>query len=475
MAFKILLADDSPHAQRMGSEILNALGYEVTAVSNGPAALKKLAEFTPDLVIADTSMPGLTGFEVCERMRASDNWKNIPVLLALAAYELYDAKQGEECGANGVVQKPFIPTNLEEAVRKLLDREPAVAPAQTQAGVTEAAPPEPVPETSPSGHEPAAAPQASAPAGNAATDARPRWQVEEIETSPEERRAQIAPPATSSSLPPASGGAAAAPKPAPAAETWPALNTGAPLGEADLLLARALGRSEDAGNEPAGEEAQPAPAQQPAQEPEFASSAAAPGNEPAGGRATAPVAEFSIAESERAVAEEPAPTPSTAASEPSQQPMEACVADQDAYEVSGDDLSPDALQEMGVAIPPVAEPAAEPMAAAVPEAGSDELFGVFGEDQPSESLLADPLQGIDLEVPGAAPDAPASEAAKEADAALLDALAAAAPAPAPPPAAKPDIGKVTEVVRGVLSHYLSPMIAEEVMVEIERRLRALLQ
>ena len=61
MSLKILLADDSVTAQNMGKKILSDAGFEVIAVSNGSAALKKIPDINPDLVILDIYMPGYTG------------------------------------------------------------------------------------------------------------------------------------------------------------------------------------------------------------------------------------------------------------------------------------------------------------------------------------------------------------------------------------------------------------------------------
>ena len=72
MALKVLLADDSMTAQNMGKKILADAGFDVATVSNGAAAIKKVAEFKPNIVILDIYMPGYTGLEVCERIRATD-------------------------------------------------------------------------------------------------------------------------------------------------------------------------------------------------------------------------------------------------------------------------------------------------------------------------------------------------------------------------------------------------------------------
>ncbi len=69
MARKILLADDSVTAQNMGRKILADAGYEVITVNNGSAALKKIAEAKPDLIVLDVYMPGYSGLEVCQRLK----------------------------------------------------------------------------------------------------------------------------------------------------------------------------------------------------------------------------------------------------------------------------------------------------------------------------------------------------------------------------------------------------------------------
>lgn len=146
MALRILLADDSQHAQRDGSRILSELGYEVVTVNNGAAALQELEQSAFDLVVADTSMPGLTGIEICERIRQRPEWANLPVLLALAAFELFDAQQGRRAGADEVIQKPFIPSALERAVQELLSRAGKL-PAEPAAVAPH--PLEPAPESEP--------------------------------------------------------------------------------------------------------------------------------------------------------------------------------------------------------------------------------------------------------------------------------------------------------------------------------------
>ncbi|MGE5110431.1 MAG: response regulator, partial [Acidobacteriaceae bacterium] len=124
MSLKVLLADDSMTAQNMGKKILAESGYNVTTVSNGAAAVKKIAEVKPDIVILDIYMPGYTGLEVCERVRANMDTANLPVLLTVGKMEPYRAEDGAKVRADGVIVKPFEATDLLAIVKKMAEKAP---------------------------------------------------------------------------------------------------------------------------------------------------------------------------------------------------------------------------------------------------------------------------------------------------------------------------------------------------------------
>ena len=120
MAFKVLLADDSVPAQNMGKKILTDAGYEVLTASNGLEALRKIADTTPDIAILDIFMPGYTGLEICERLRASAATAELPVILTVGKLEPYRPEDGEHVRSNAVIVKPFAVAELTSAVRSLL-------------------------------------------------------------------------------------------------------------------------------------------------------------------------------------------------------------------------------------------------------------------------------------------------------------------------------------------------------------------
>jgi len=133
MALTILLADDSVPAQNMGKKILSDAGYEVLTVGNGLEALRKLAETVPDIAILDIFMPGYSGLEICQKLRASAATAALPVILTVGKLEPYRPEDGESVHSNAVIVKPFAAAELISAVRSLIGGPPAaVAAAITQ-------------------------------------------------------------------------------------------------------------------------------------------------------------------------------------------------------------------------------------------------------------------------------------------------------------------------------------------------------
>ncbi|MFI5073333.1 MAG: PleD family two-component system response regulator, partial [Terriglobales bacterium] len=122
MARKILLADDSVTAQNMGRRILSDAGYEVITVNNGSAALKKIAEIVPDLIVLDVYMPGYGGLEVCQRLKESQATSRIPVLLTVGKLEPFKVDEARRVRADAHIVKPFDSTELLAAIIKLEDR-----------------------------------------------------------------------------------------------------------------------------------------------------------------------------------------------------------------------------------------------------------------------------------------------------------------------------------------------------------------
>lgn len=139
MSLRILFADDSMTAQSMGKKILSDAGYEVIAVSNGAAAVKKIAEQKPDIIILDVYMPGYSGLEVCEKIRASMDTLKTPVLLTYGKMEHYRPEDGHRVRADGVIVKPFEASDLLAIIKKLEERVSRNSPREEQAVLVERA------------------------------------------------------------------------------------------------------------------------------------------------------------------------------------------------------------------------------------------------------------------------------------------------------------------------------------------------
>ncbi|MGH9511765.1 MAG: response regulator [Terriglobales bacterium] len=122
MPRKILLADDSVTAQNMGRRILTDAGYEVITVNNGSAALKKIAETIPDMIVLDVYMPGYGGLEVCQRLKESQATSRIPVLLTVGKLEPFKVEESRRVRADAHIVKPFDSTELLAAIIRLEDK-----------------------------------------------------------------------------------------------------------------------------------------------------------------------------------------------------------------------------------------------------------------------------------------------------------------------------------------------------------------
>ncbi|MGC2694550.1 MAG: response regulator [Candidatus Angelobacter sp.] len=137
MPLRILFADDSMTAQNMGKKILSEAGYEVIAVSNGAAAVKKIAEQKPDIIILDVYMPGYSGLEVCEKVRGSLDTAKTPVLLTVGKMEPYKPEDSNRVKADGVIIKPFEASDLLAIIKKFEERLALAPPPPMMQPVTQ--------------------------------------------------------------------------------------------------------------------------------------------------------------------------------------------------------------------------------------------------------------------------------------------------------------------------------------------------
>ena len=125
---RILVADDNSNIQKMVTLALEERGVDVVAVGNGEAAVRRLADVNPDLVLADVFMPVRNGYEVCEYVKKDTRFAHIPVILLVGAFDPLDEKEARRVGADGVLKKPFVPPDpLIAMVMQVLEKNPRVA------------------------------------------------------------------------------------------------------------------------------------------------------------------------------------------------------------------------------------------------------------------------------------------------------------------------------------------------------------
>ena len=143
---RILLADDSPHAQRMGEFILREEGFEVVSVTDGVTAMLRLADVDPDLVLASVSLPQRNGYELCGYIKSRPNHRHARVVLTAGALEPIDEEAARRAGADGSLRKPFEASVVIDTAKRLIEaaeqarKLPPVEPATPEPAPVETAP-----------------------------------------------------------------------------------------------------------------------------------------------------------------------------------------------------------------------------------------------------------------------------------------------------------------------------------------------
>lgn len=116
---RILVVDDEPQILRALKSLLARRGYGVTLAASGEEALQRAAETQPSLVILDLTLPGISGLEVCRRIR---EWSKMPILILSVRGEEADKISALDLGADDYLTKPFQTGELLARVRALLRR-----------------------------------------------------------------------------------------------------------------------------------------------------------------------------------------------------------------------------------------------------------------------------------------------------------------------------------------------------------------
>jgi class 3 adenylate cyclase len=118
--FKILVVDDTPQNVKLLGDLLSVKGYEVFTAASGAQALEQIEKHEPDLVLLDVVMPGMSGYEVCGRIRDNARTAMLPVVMVTALDPATERIKGIEAGADDFVSKPLNQPELLARVKSLL-------------------------------------------------------------------------------------------------------------------------------------------------------------------------------------------------------------------------------------------------------------------------------------------------------------------------------------------------------------------
>ena len=119
---RILIVEDEEPLSLLLRYNLETEGYEVETVARGDDADTRLRESTPDLVVLDWMLPGLSGIELCRRLRARPETKSLPIIMLTARGEESERVRGLSTGADDYIVKPFSVPELVARIRSLLRR-----------------------------------------------------------------------------------------------------------------------------------------------------------------------------------------------------------------------------------------------------------------------------------------------------------------------------------------------------------------
>jgi CheY-like chemotaxis protein len=118
---RALVVDDSEVIRDLISLNLELDGLEVTQADGGLAALGIVKSLRPDVITLDVMMPGMSGFETVERLRADVETAHIPIVLVTGRSQAADVARGEQLGVEAYLSKPFEPSELVSVVRRLAE------------------------------------------------------------------------------------------------------------------------------------------------------------------------------------------------------------------------------------------------------------------------------------------------------------------------------------------------------------------
>ena len=119
---KILIADDEKDVRNLVRFAFERRGFEVIEAADGSEALTIANQESPDLILLDAMMPGMSGYEASRRLKKTEATKEIPIVFLSAKGQTYEVAEGLEAGAVAYIVKPFSPKELVAQVQEILQK-----------------------------------------------------------------------------------------------------------------------------------------------------------------------------------------------------------------------------------------------------------------------------------------------------------------------------------------------------------------
>ena len=107
VGMKVLIVEDIPDNAELIHKILKRLGLNIAVAGDGEEALEKIPSFHPDVILLDVGLPGINGFEVCQRIKQDPSYKDIPVIFLTAFSDSSDIAKGFQLGGIDYITKPY--------------------------------------------------------------------------------------------------------------------------------------------------------------------------------------------------------------------------------------------------------------------------------------------------------------------------------------------------------------------------------
>jgi len=119
---RVLIVEDEPDMNDLLADILSAYDFDPMQAASGEQCLAMLAEQPPDAILLDLMLPGMSGIEVCKKLKDSPTTRTIPILILTALDSPPDRRNAYEAGADDYMTKPFAPDALVSRLRACLQK-----------------------------------------------------------------------------------------------------------------------------------------------------------------------------------------------------------------------------------------------------------------------------------------------------------------------------------------------------------------